>query len=373
MKRILLTGGSGFIGKNLREFIVGELDGTYRQASPIVTDTISTVTSSFESLFFKVGETEYELCAPNSRQLNVLDEESVYEWLGSVRFNIVLHFAVYTDAVDKNKDGSKILDYNLRSFMIFYKYRKLCGKLFYAGSGAEFDKNYEILQAKEQMLDDPDEVNGAVLNGSDMLQLVPTDPYGLMKYTCGRLIELSDNVYNVRIFGLFGKYEYRFRFITEMVLRSIAGRPFEVNQNVYFDYLWVEDFCRLLFSLITKKHLKYHSYNLVSGERITLMEICRMVNEAAVEYRESYLERLSPEEKDKVFTGRGYEDGRLTLEDRLHRLVCQPVVFKEDGMNNEYTGSNERILEELGDFEYTPLQEAIDKLYAWYARSEYGL
>ena len=368
-----MTGGSGFVGKNLQEFIVKELEGEYRKASAIIIDTISTVTSSFQSLYFKAGETEYELCAPSSRQLNILDEESVYEWLGSVRFNIVLHFAVYTDAVDKNKDGSKILDYNLRSFMIFYKYRKFYGRLFYSGSGAEFDKNYDILQAKEHMLEDPDEVNGAVLNGSDTMQLVPTDAYGLMKYTCGRLIEQSENVYNVRIFGLFGKYEYRFRFITEMVLRSIEGRPFEVNQNVYFDYLWVDDFCRMLLMLVSKKNLKYHSYNLVSGERVTLRQICDMVNEAAMEYRESHLERLSEEEKTRPFTGPGFEDGRITLEQRLERLLCQPVIFKEEGLNNEYTGSNERILEELGEFEYTPLQEAIDSLYGWYAHSEYGL
>ncbi len=255
MKRILLTGGSGFVGKNLREYIVREYGGIYREASRIILDTISTVTRSFQSLFFKLGETDYELCFPTSRELNVLDEESVCEWLGSVRFNVVLHFAVYTDAVDKNKDGSKILDYNLRSFMIFYKYRKLCGKLFYSGSGAEFDKNYDILQAREEMLSDPDEISGAVLNGSDAIQLVPTDPYGLMKYTAGRLIELSDNVYNVRIFGLFGKYEYKFRFITDMILRSLSSKPFEVRQNVYFDYLYIDDFCRMLMALIPKRNL----------------------------------------------------------------------------------------------------------------------
>ncbi len=366
MKRILLTGGSGFIGKNLREYIVNELGGEYRNASAILTDSISTLTHSFESLFFKLGDTEYELCAPSSRELNVLDEESVCEWLGSVRFNVVLHFAVYTDAVDKTRDGTKILEYNLRSFMTFYKYRKLCGRLFYSGSGAEFDKNYDIVQARETHLDDPDEITGEVLNGSDVMQLIPTDDYGLMKYTAGRLIDLSENVYNLRLFGIFGPYEYRFRFITDMCLRSLSGRPFEVRQNVYFDYLWVKDFCRILMALIVKKNLKYHSYNVVSGERVTLRQICDMVNEAAMEFRESRLEAMDEKQKHEEF-----EKG-LTMEDRLMRLVCQPVIFEKDGMNSEYTGSNERLLEELEDFTYTPIQEAIDELYGWYAKEEYG-
>lgn len=354
MKRILLTGGSGFVGRNLREFIESEYGGEYRDASRILRDTISTLTSTSRSLFFRMGEEDYELCYPTSRELNVLDEESVCEWLGSVRFDTVLHFAVYTDAVDKTKDGSKILDYNLRSFMIFYKYRKLCGRLFYSGSGAEFDKAYDIKRAEEELLDDPDEISGEVLNGSDIIQLIPTDPYGLMKYTAGRLAELSHNVINVRIFGLFGKYEYSFRFITDMILRSVSGRPFEVRQNVYFDYLYAPDFCRMLMMLISKDELGYHSYNMVSGERISLREICDMVNEAAMEYRERSLESETDEEK----------------RDRLMRLVCQPVIFEKDGENCEYTASNKRILKELGGFEYTPIQQAIDELYAWHAGQE---
>ena len=352
MKRILLTGGSGFVGRNLTEYIKENLGGEMRPASRIILDTISTVTSTFESLYFEKDGEKYELCAPTSRQLNVLDEESVCEWLGSVRFDIVLHFAVYTDAVDKNKDGTKILDYNLRSFMIFYKYRNLCGRLFYSGSGAEYDKNYDITSAKEELLDDPDSVSSEVLNGSDVIQLIPTDPYGLMKYTCGRLIEQSDNVYNLRIFGLFGKYEYEFRFISDMCLRSLSGRPFEVRQNVVFDYLWIEDFVRMLMAVIFKDELKYHSYNMVSGQKYNLQQLCDMVNEAAVEYREQMLED---------------EDTDAKTKDKIMRLVKQPVIFAKDGMNNEYTASNERILEELGEFEYTDMQEAVNKLYFWYA------
>ncbi len=340
------------MGRNLTDHIKEKLGGEMRPASRIITDTISTVTSTFESLFFEMDGEKYELCAPTSGQLNVLDEEAVCEWLGSVRFDTVLHFAVYTDAVDKNKDGTKILDYNLRSFMIFYKYRKLCGRLFYSGSGAEYDKNYDIVSAREELLSDPDSISSEILNGSDIIQLIPTDPYGLMKYTCGRLIEQSENVCNLRIFGLFGKYEYEFRFISDMCLRSLSGRPFEVRQNVVFDYLWVEDFVRMLLELLSKEELKYHSYNMVSGKKYNLQQLCNMVNEAAVEYREQMLED---------------DDIDAETKDRIMRLVKQPVIFAKDGMNNEYTASNERILEELGDFDYTDMQEAINRLYFWYA------
>lgn len=293
MKKILLTGGSGFVGRNLQEYISKYCSGMY------------------------------DVCAPSSKELNVLDEDSVLDYLRSEHFDIVLHFAVYTDAVDKSKDGSKMLEYNLLSFMNFYNHRDLYGRMFYSGSGAEFDKSSDIISADE-----------AVLEGGN--SSVPTDPYGLMKYTIGQLINSSDNIFNVRIFGLFGKYEYPGRFITEMCHRSIEGKPFEVRQNVYFDYLYIDDFCRMLMSLIEKKDLKYRSYNMVSGRRTSLLEICDMVNTAA---------------------------GK-------HDRACQPITVSKEGLNKEYTASNARFLEECLGYEYISMEEAVDRLYDVYFMNE---
>ncbi|MBR4174356.1 MAG: hypothetical protein IKR56_03350, partial [Lachnospiraceae bacterium] len=116
-----------------------------------------------------------------------------------------------------------------------------------------------------------------------------------------------------------------------------------------------EDFVRMLMAVIFKDELKYHSYNMVSGQKYNLQQLCDMVNEAAVEYREWIQEDPDADEETK---------------DKLLRLVKQPVIFAKDGMNNEYTASNERILEELGDFEYTDMQQAVDNLYFWYAKEK---
>ncbi len=311
MKKILLTGGSGFVGRNLQEYISEYCSG------------------------------EYEVSAPSSKELNVLDEDSVRAYLESAHFDIVLHFAVYTDAVDKSKDGSKMLEYNLLSFMNFYNHRDLYGRMFYSGSGAEFDKRYDIVSAQEAWLEKPvkgepegDEGPEGTGNpeGRGGVQSVPTDPYGLMKYTIGQLINESSNIFNVRIFGLFGKYEYPGRFITEMCHRSIEGRPFEVRQNVYFDYLYIDDFCRMLMLLIGKENLKYHSYNVVSGRRTSLLEICDMVNSSAEKYD----------------------------------IPMQTITVEKDGLNKEYTASAGRFLEEFPDYEFISMPDSVERLYSVY-------
>jgi|GEM_PF-184040 len=348
-KKILLTGGSGFVGRNLLEYIEKKYDGKYVEAPAKVTGAISTITRSFQMLAFTAGDEEYELYAPSSRQLNVIDDETVTEWCTSVYFDIVLHFAVYTNAGDASRDPQQMLAYNLRSFMHFYKCRSLYGRMFYSGSGAEFNKEFDIEKAMESTLESGSE---------DYTQaIVPADQYGLMKYTIGQLIEASDNIYNVRIFGLFGKYEYASRFITQMCHLSIEGKELHINRNVKFDYLYIEDFCSILLQLIFKDTLKYRSYNIVSGKVYDLISLAKMVNEAAIEYRENMLE-----------TGK-YEGDDET---KLLRLVMQPIVVANDELNNEYTASNARVLEELPDYTYIPMQQAIDELYTYYANETLG-
>ena len=287
MKKILLTGGSGFVGRNIIEY------------------------------FDKNFKNDYAIDAPRSSELNVLSKESVDKWFDEHGFyDVVLHFAVYTDAIDKAKDGSKMLEYNLKSFMNFYEHRKDYERMIYSGSGAEFDKRRDIVNVSEEQLGEE----------------IPLDAYGLMKYSIAQIIENSENIYNARIFGLFGQYEYSFRFITAMINNSIAGVKFDIRQNVYFDYLYIDEFVTMLKCLIDAKNLSHHSYNMVSGKKISLIEICELINEVAVSF--------------------GKEAMKITV--------------LNDGLNKEYTASRERFEAEFSeneDWVRIEIREAIYKLY----------
>lgn len=286
MKKVLLIGGSGFIGKNVIEHFS--------------------------------GSQEYELTAPTSSELNTIEEDAVTEYLENNWFDIVLNFAVYGDGIDKKKDGSKMLEYNLRMFLNFEKNSHLYGRMLYAGTGAEYDKRFDICSVKEE----------------EEGRHIPTDQYGLMRYVTDRLIRKSDNIYSLKLFGVFGKYEpWHIRFISNCCCKAVKGLPISIRQNVYFDYLWIEDFCRILEWFMDERVTpKEHAYNVVSGSRIDLYSIALMVVE---------------------ISGKNV-----------------PVYICREGLGQEYTADNARLLQEIGRFEFTPLKEAVKELYKWYEEHE---
>ena len=279
--KILLTGGSGFVGRNVKEY------------------------------FEKKG---YDVFAPSSKELNCIEEDIVLEHLQSNYYDIVLHFAVYGDGIDKSKDGTKALEYNFRIFANFSKYSTLYGKMIYTGSGAEYDKRFPIEMVREEDMES---------------RSIPVDQYGLMKYVVNQIIEKSDNIYNLRLFGIFGKYEYwKSKYISNLCCKSLKGLPLTLRKNCYFDYLYIDDFCRMLEAFLKIEKPKYHVYNAVRGEKVDLYSLAEMVNEIA--------------------------DCKQEI------IVCQ------EGYANEYTANNDRILQELPEFEFTDMKVAVNELYLWY-------
>ena len=170
--------------------------------------------------------------------------------------------------------------------------------------------------------------NGKVEKVDELGKRIPSEPYGLMKLTVNRMIEKSDNIYNFRLFGIFGKYEmWQRRFISNICCKSLFGLPLTMRQNVYFDYLYIEDFLKILNVFLKTEKPLFHSYNVVSGKRIDLLSLCNTLN---------------------AMTGKN---------DRI--IVCN------DGLANEYTASNARLLKEI-PVNFTPIEKSMEIMYNYY-------
>src|ERR1017187_2286296 len=116
--RILITGGSGFIGRNLAE----QLASTY------------------------------DVVAPPSAELDLLREQAVREYLSVHRFDVILHAAT-TRSNRRLASPPDLLDRNCRMFFNLVRNQGRFGKMIHFGSGAEYDKTGLPARVKEDYFD----------------------------------------------------------------------------------------------------------------------------------------------------------------------------------------------------------------------------
>ena len=231
---IFLTGGSGFIGRNILE---------------------------------QLGE-KYAIIAPTHKQLDLGNVDSVEAFLKQNPVDVVVHTAnVGGNRAEKNV--SNVMSYNLRIFFNLVHNHRYFKKFIYLGSGAQYGKQSSLIRVREEALD----------------TRIPTDEFGLYKYVCAKFIEETPlNMLNLSIFGIYGKHEeYAFRFISQSLCRVLFDLPIVIKQNVKFDYIYVDDFIRIL-QYFVEHDQQYRTYNIGTGIPIDLVTIAQRIVIITKEY-----------------------------------------------------------------------------------------
>ena len=227
MKKILLTGGSGFVGSNVLPFL----------------------------------KDKYDVLAPGRSELDVRDMNSMNEYFSTHEIDVIVHLASPSPIRNSNLDTyERLFEDCLKIFMNIYSFRNQCEKIIYSGSGAEYDKRMNLELVSEEQIGES----------------IPIDDYGRAKYIMNSMARESENIYNLRIFGCFGPREYDSKFIRHAINCCLRDEPITIRQDCYFDYLYVDDYAKFLCYCIDNK-LLYHDYNASSGKRILLSDIAEIV------------------------------------------------------------------------------------------------
>ena len=279
--KIFLTGGSGFIGKNLIEYF----------------------------------ETKYQIFYPTHKELDLLDGVAVREYFSKNKFDVVIHSAVRPGHRNA-KDPSGQLDHNLRMFFNIARNSEKFGKLIFLSSGAVYDVTKPLVKVKEDDFD----------------TFVPSDEHGFSKYIIAKSIEKMRNAVELRIFGIFGKYEdYAIRFISNAICKTLFDLPITIKQNRKLDYLYIDDLMPVIDYFIHSDSV-YKAYNVTSDQSIELAILA-----------------------DKVKSISGKEIS---------------IVINNKMLGIEYSGDNSRLRREIADSKFTLIDLAIGKLYKWYVENK---
>ena len=275
--KLLVTGASGFIGRNLVER-------------------------------FPAG---CQVAAPPRTELDLLDPVAVRGYLERHRFDAVIHAA--TERSNRALGPAPhLLERNCRMFFNLARNAHAFGRMLFLSSGAVYDRACVPSLVAEEQFD----------------ARVPSEDYGLSKYVCAKSIREDQEIYELRLFAVFGPYEdWRVRFISNACCRAVWDMPVVVRQNVFFDFLDVADLARLLEHFLTGT-FRFRHYNLSTGGRVDLCTVAAEVVQAS---------------------GKPLE-----------------IVVREEGLGAEYTASNRRLMAEIPAFRFRERRESVARLYDWY-------
>jgi UDP-glucose 4-epimerase len=226
--KVLITGGSGFIGRNLAAQYAGR----------------------------------HEIAAPARAELDLLDADAVRRYLACHRFDAVIHAATERSNRGMNPRPD-LLDRNCRMFFNLARNEQSFGRMFFFSSGAVYGRTHWQPRMPEEYFD----------------AHVPDDDYGFSKYICAKAIGRMDRIHELRLFGVFGPYEdWHVRFLSNACARAVWDLPIVIRQNVRFDYLDVEDLGWILESFL-RSNPRHRSYNVASGRVFALQTLAQWVVE----------------------------------------------------------------------------------------------
>ena len=231
MKTILLTGGNGFIVKNIQESFLAD---------------------------------KYHIVAPRSFELNLADTQAVDDYFKDHSFDVVLHAA--TKPGHRNaKDPTNLFYNNVRMFENLVRHADTFGKMINFGSGAVYDV------AADNRLVTEDQIG----------LRCGKDDHSFCKYVVHKRIENLPNVMDLNIFGIFGKYEdWEIRFISNAICKTLFGLPITLRQNRRFSYLYVNDLMPILEYFIENTP-KYKSYNVTPDAETELLQAAQLIQKIA--------------------------------------------------------------------------------------------
>lgn len=244
MKKILVTGGTGFIGRP----VVAELIARGYEVH------VSTSSSHTEIL---------QACVVH--ELNLMDLEKVRTFIKKNCFDGVFHLAWLGATGAKCHDANENVDWTIATLNLLRSYVEHGGRKFLgAGTISEYDFSYGYLR-------------------EDATPLTSKFLYGQCKsslYNIGSTYARENNVDFkwARIFNLYGPHEKHARLVPAVINSILRGEDIKVSDCLKFqDYLHVFDAARGVVDLF--ESTVHGAVNICSGSPVRLRTIVEKIVE----------------------------------------------------------------------------------------------
>ncbi len=254
MKKILITGGTGFIGSNfVRKFLeLGE------EVHLIV---------RHESNFWRIDDIKDKL---KFHYVDLLDAAEVEKLINELKPEIILHFATYGAYQGKQQDVKLTVDTNLSGTI----------NLVNAASKIKFDCFINTGSSSEYGEKD------YPMKETDILE--PNNLYGVTKaaatmYAQFMAKEKDLPITTIRLFSPYGYFEDSRRLMPSLMRAVLNGEKFESpSPSIIRDFIFIEDVVSAYLRAIERiDSIKGNIFNIASGKQYSIGEVVKVIEKVS--------------------------------------------------------------------------------------------
>lgn len=349
MKRILVTGGAGFIGSNFVQYILEH----QKDLVLLVNLDLLTYAGNLENLKEVEGDPRYRFVKGDIR-----DKELVEKLFWEYDFDTVVHFAAESHVDRSILEPELFLTTNIVGTQTLLDAAKRHWKLSPEDKySREYRSGVRYLQVST------DEVYGALGKEgmfTEITPLCPNSPYSASKASADMVVRAYHETYGLpvnitRCSNNYGPYQFPEKLIPLMIYNARTDKPLPVYGDgmQIRDWLHVRDHCAAIATVLEKGAVG-EVYNVGGNNEKANIEIVRLILKEL-----GKPESLITHVKDRPGHDRRYaiDNTKITT-----RLGWRPEYTFEDGIREtiRWYLENEEWVERITSGAY---QEYYEKMY----------
>ena len=335
MKRILITGGAGFIGSAVVRHIIENTSD-----SAIVVDCL-TYAGNLESLSEVSGSERYAF-----EQVNICDRAELDRVFTKYQPDVVMHLAAESH-VDRSIDGpAAFIETNIVGTYTLLEAARSYWMALDESKKGQFRFHHISTDEVYGDLEGPDGFF------TETTPYAPSSPYSASKASSDHLVRAWQRTYGLPTMitncsNNYGPYHFPEKLIPLIILNALAGKPLPVygKGEQIRDWLFVEDHARALH-LVATTALPSSTYNIGGHNERRNIDVVETIC--------GLLEELCPQKPQGV----------------AHYRDLITYVTDRPGHDMRYAIDADKIANELGWTPQETFESGIRKTVLWYLNNE---
>ena len=323
MKKVIVTGGLGFIGSNLIEYLIG------KNYFVINIDKSSYSANPYNLKHFKKKKYVFY-------KIDIGNKKKLYQILKKYRPIGIFNLAAETH-VDRSIDDSK--NFIKSNIIGVYNILEVLRKI-----KKEKRTNIKLLHVST------DEVYGDLKssqNASESFNYNPSSPYSASKASADQLIKAYIRTYGIKSTIVnscnnYGPNQFPEKFIPKIIFNLLNNKSIPVygKGNNLREWIYVKDNCEALYKIFKKGKIG-ENYNVGTGIRLRNIDLVKLI--------------LSIAKKNNIF---------LRNKNKILYVKDRP------GHDKRYALNSNKIKKKLGWKHKTSLKKGLSHTIEWYLKNK---